>query len=74
MGNTSWFLGQQKKWNNDKQGRISCYISQQAMIEGMLENQNYSNCKGSQSPYRSGLKIDCMESTIMYINHRKKSW
>lgn len=31
------------------------------MVEGMLEKHDYSNCKGSQSLYWSGLKIDCIE-------------
>ena len=62
MGDVSWFLGQRYKWYNDRQERVSCQISQQATIEGMLEKHNYAHCSGSRSPYRSGLKID-------YIKH-----
>ena len=57
MGDASWFLGQRYEWHNDEQGKVSCHISQQAMIEGMLEKHNYADIAGSRSPYRSGLKI-----------------
>ena len=51
MGDASWFLGQRYKWYNDEQGRVLCHISQQAMIEGMLEKHNYAHISGSPSPY-----------------------
>ena len=41
--------------------KVSCHISQQAMIEGMLEKHNYAHISGSRSSYRSGLKIDRIE-------------
>ena len=31
------------------------------MIEHMLEKNKYQHCKGSRTPYRSGLKIDRIE-------------
>ena len=61
MGDASWFLGQRYEWHNDENGKISCHISQQAMIDGMLEKHNYSHCTTARSPYRSGLKIDRIE-------------
>ena len=61
MGNGSWFLEQRQKWHNDKQGRVLCHISQQAMLEGILEKHNYSHYKGSRIPYQSGLKINRIE-------------
>ena len=61
MGDASWFLGQRYKWHNDEQGRVLCYILQQAMIEGMLENHNLSQCNDARSLYRSGLKINRIE-------------
>ena len=61
MGDASWFLGQRYEMHNDEQGRVPCHISQQAMIEGMLEKHNYPDIAGSRSPYRSGLKIDQIE-------------
>ena len=65
MGDASWFIGQRCKWHNDEQGKVSCHISQQAMIEGMLEKHNYPDIAGSQSLYRLGLKIN-------RIKHDKK--
>ena len=39
MGDAAWFLGQRYDWYTDpNNGNVSCHISQQAMIEGMLEN------------------------------------
>ena len=61
MGDASWFLGQRYEWHNDENGKVSCHISQQAMIEGMLEKHNFPDISGSRSPYRSGLKIDRIE-------------
>ena len=31
------------------------------MIEHMLKKNKYQHCKGSRTPYRSGLKIDRIE-------------
>ena len=61
MGDASWFLRQRYEWHNDEQGRVSCHILQQAMIEGMLEKHNVSQWNDARSPYRSGLKIDRIE-------------
>ena len=58
MGDASWFLGQRYKWHNDEHGKVSCHISQQAMIEGMLEKHNFPDISGSRSPHRLGLKIN----------------
>ena len=46
MGDASWFLGQRYEWHNEEQGNVSCHISQQAMIEGMLEKHNYPDIAG----------------------------
>ena len=61
MGDASWFLGQRYEWHNDKQGRVSCHLLQQAMVKGMLEKHNLSHCNSAGSPYRPGLKIDQIE-------------
>ena len=58
MGDTSWFLGQQYEWHNNKQGRVSCHILQQAMVKVMLEKHNLTNCNNALSSYRSGLNIN----------------
>ena len=61
MGDASWFLGQRYEWHNDNEGKVMCHISQQAMVDGMLEKHNLTHIKPSRSPYRSGLKIDRIE-------------
>ena len=61
IGDTSWFLGQRYDWHTDPNGKVSCYISQQAFIEQMLEPFKLEQWKTVQTPYRSGLKIDCIE-------------
>ena len=45
MGDASWFLGQRFDWHTDKSGRVSCHVSQQAMIESLLDKFNYEHCK-----------------------------
>ena len=40
---------------------VPFHISQQAMIEGMLEKHNFPDITGARSPYQSGLKIDRIE-------------
>ena len=41
MGDTAWFLKQRYDWYTDSNdGKISCHILQQAMIEGMLERHH----------------------------------
>ena len=59
MGDAAWFLGQQYDWYNDpNNGNVSCNISQQAMIEGMLERHQLEHCTTQHSPYRSGILIN----------------
>ena len=48
-------------WYTDPDSKVSVHISQQAMIEHMLKKNKYQHCKGSRTPYRSGLKIDRIE-------------
>ena len=45
MGDTSWFLGQRYNWITDSNGKVSCYISQQAFVEQMLEWFKLEHCK-----------------------------
>ena len=61
MGDASWFLRQRYEWHNDEEGRVSCHISQLAMIEGTLKKHNRSHCNDAQSPYISRLNIDRIE-------------
>ena len=61
MGDVSWFLGQRYDWCTDDDGRVSCHVSQQAMVEGMLQKFNLQQLKPAKTPYRSGLKIDRIE-------------
>ena len=59
MGDAAWFLGQRYDWYTDpNNGNVSCHISQQTMIEGMLERHPLEHCTTSQSPYCSGISID----------------
>ena len=58
MGKVQWFLGQRYEWNRDPVDGISCHVSQQAFVEGVLQNLNLSHIKTANSPYQSGLKID----------------
>ena len=43
MGDVSWFLGQRYDWYTDPNGKVSVHISQQAMIEHMLEKNKYQH-------------------------------
>lgn len=61
MGDVSLFLGQRYDWHTDIDGTVSCHISQQAFIEGMLDKFNMKQCKKARSPYCSGLIIDRIE-------------
>ena len=59
MGDAVWFLGQQYNWYTDpNDGNISCHISQQAMIECILDRHNLEHCTAACSPYQSGIYID----------------
>ena len=58
MGDVQWFLGQRYDWYTDSENRIACHISQQAFIEGMLQKFNLQHLSTTNTPYRSGLKID----------------
>ena len=51
MGDVSWFLGQRYDWHTDANGRISCHVSQQAMVEGMLQKFNLQQIKPANTPY-----------------------
>ena len=45
MGDSAWFLGQQYDWHTDpNNGHVSCHISQQAMIEGILVRHQLEDC------------------------------
>ena len=58
MGDAAWFLGQRYDWYTDpNNGLVSCHISQQAMIEGMLERHQLKQYTTARSPYRSGIYI-----------------
>ena len=61
MGNTLWFLGQHYNWHTDQDGKVLYHISQQAFIKQMIERFKLEHCTTAQIPYRSGLKIDCIE-------------
>ena len=63
MGDVQWFLGQRYEWMRDQEGSISCHISQQAFVEGMLQKLKLQHLKTTETPYRSGLKIDRIEHT-----------
>ena len=59
MGDAAWFLGQQYDWyTNPNDGNVSCHVSQQAMIKGMLERHNLEHCTTARSPYQSGICIN----------------
>jgi hypothetical protein len=58
MGDVQWFLGQRYDWYTDSENRIACHISQQAFIEGMLQKFNLQHLSTTNTPFRSGLKID----------------
>ena len=60
MGDVQWFLGQRYDWSK-MDGKLSCHVSQQAFVEGMLQNFNMSHIVPADTPYRSGLKIDRIE-------------
>ena len=57
MGDVSWFLGQRYEWHNDVDG-LSCHVSQQAFVEGMIDKHGLNDCTTAKTPFRSGLKID----------------
>ena len=70
MGDVSWFLGQRYDWYTDPNGKVSVHISQQAMIKHMLEKNKYQHCKGSRTPYCSGLKIDRIERDDIVLEEK----
>ena len=52
MGDAAWFLGQRYDWYTDpNNGLVSCHISQQAMIESMLERHQLEHCTTVRSLY-----------------------
>ena len=52
MSDAAWFLGQRYDWHTDpNNGYVSCHISQQTMIKGMLERHQVEHCTTAQSPY-----------------------
>ena len=57
MGATSWFLGCRYDWHYDEDGKLSCHISQQAFVEGLLQKFNLEHITPAKTPYRSGIKI-----------------
>ena len=72
MGDVSWFLGQRYEWHNDEHGKVTCHISQQAMIEGMLKKHKFPDIARSRSPYRFGLKIDKIEHDVKDPSTKEK--
>ena len=58
MGAVSWFLGCSYEWHFLPNGKLSCHISQQAYVEGLLEKFDMEDCNPAKTPYRSGLPID----------------
>jgi hypothetical protein len=48
MGDVSWFLEQRYKWHNNIDG-LSCHVSQQAFVEGMLDKHRLNKCTNNSS-------------------------
>ena len=52
IGDAAWFLGQRYDWYTGKNyGHVSCHISQQTMIEGILERHQLEHCTTARSLY-----------------------
>jgi len=58
MGAVSWFLGSSYEWHFLTNGKLTCHISQQAYVEGLVEKFDMVESNPAHSPYRSGLPID----------------
>lgn len=57
MGDVTWFFGQRYDYYNDSDGRLSCHISQQAMVEGILQKIHLQHLSPDKSSHPSGLII-----------------
>ena len=72
MGDVSWFLGQRYEWNTDDlDGTVSCHVSQQAFVEGLLEKHGMTDCTLAKTPFRSGCKIDRIEDDGIASDDKK---
>ena len=72
IGDVSWFLGQRYEWNTDNlDGNVSCHVSQQAFVEGLLEKHGMTDCTLAKTPFRSGCKIDRIEDDGIAVNDKK---
>ena len=58
MGAVSWFLGCSYEWTYLTNGKLSCHISQQAYVDGLVDKFGLEISNPTQTPYRSGLAID----------------
>ena len=72
MGDVQWFLGQRYDWTTCDDGSLSCHVSQQAFVEGMLQKFNLQHIATVDTPYRSGLKIDRIEQAPIDESRREE--
>lgn len=70
MGDVNWFLGQRYDWFTDSNNKVSCHISQQAFIEGMLHKFNLTHISPASTPHRSGLKINRIDQDGATVNSK----
>ncbi len=58
MGPVSWYLGVYYEWGRTSDGRLTVHLSQEAMVNKILEQEKLVDSTPVGSPYRSGLPID----------------
>ena len=74
IGDAVWFLGQWYNWHTDPNNRLgSCHISQQVMIEGMLERHQLEHCTIARSPCRFGISIDRIDHDCVNPQLKEKT-
>ena len=70
MGPVCWFLGSKYEWERTEDGRLTVSITQTAKIEEMQEKFGMMNCNAVDTPYRSGLTVDRIETDNLHPDQK----
>lgn len=58
MGDVDWFLRQRYEWHKLLDGKVSCHISQEVIVDRLLDKHGMTDSNLAKTPYRSGCVID----------------
>lgn len=73
IGAVSWFLGRHYDWHRLDDGRLTCHISQQAFVEGLLEIfGGMEDCIPSNRIYKQELSIDRVNRDNVPLHNEKE--